>query len=74
MCYTLREMGIWIGSQAKSAHLQIKRGFIHEGVKEIGKRRVLIHPVYFVCFCSSQALFNKMGDYLQNNYDYHHCQ
>ncbi|HEL2218851.1 TPA: ISLre2 family transposase [Streptococcus suis] len=64
--------GVWIGSQDKGKHLELKRGYIHEGVRRFGKRGELINPVYFGCFGTSQDLFKQMSDYLQMHYDLRH--
>ena len=64
--------GVWIGSQDKGKHLELKRGYIHEGVSQTGKRGELINPVYFGCFGSSKDLFTQMSDYLQTHYDLRH--
>ncbi|HEM2543032.1 TPA: ISLre2 family transposase [Streptococcus suis] len=64
--------GVWIGSQDKGKHLELKRGYIHEGVRRSGKRGELINPVYFGCFGTSQDLFKQMSDYLQMHYDLRH--
>lgn len=61
--------GVWIGSQDKNKHLELKRGYIHEGVRRTGKRGELINPVYFGCFGTSKDLFHQMSDYLQTHYD-----
>ncbi|WP_415669254.1 ISLre2 family transposase, partial [Streptococcus hyovaginalis] len=63
---------VWIGSQDKGKHLELKRGYIHEGVRRSGKRGELINPVYFGCFGTSQDLFKQMSDYLQMHYDLRH--
>lgn len=64
--------GVWIGSQDKGKHLELKRGYIHDGVRQTGKRGELINPVYFGCFGTSKDLFHQMSDYLQTHYDLRH--
>ncbi|MGT2787953.1 ISLre2 family transposase, partial [Streptococcus loxodontisalivarius] len=61
--------GIWIGSQEKHKHLEMKRGCIHEGVRQNSKRRELISPVEFSCFGTSKELFHQVSDYIQTHYD-----
>lgn len=61
--------GVFIGSQEKGKHLELKRGYIHEGVRRTGKRGKLINPVYFSCFGTSKDLFKQMSEYLQSHYD-----
>ncbi|MEQ9764913.1 ISLre2 family transposase, partial [Streptococcus sp. ZJ151] len=61
--------GVWIGSQEKRKHLELKRGHIHEGVGRHGGRGELMNPVYFSCFGTSKDLFQQMSDYMASHYD-----
>lgn len=61
--------GVWIGSKEKRKHLEFKRGCLHEGVVQEGKRTRLVSPVYFGTFGSSQDLFQMISDYVLEHYD-----
>ncbi|HEL1178806.1 DDE transposase [Streptococcus equi subsp. zooepidemicus SzAM60] len=61
--------GLWINSQTKGKNIELKRDYLHEGVRRVGKRGELINPVYFGCFGTSKDLFTQMKDYIQMHYD-----
>ncbi|MBD3949895.1 ISLre2 family transposase [Tuanshanicoccus lijuaniae] len=60
--------GVLIKSKAKGKHEEIHRAVVHEGVKKVGGRTVLINARMITSMLSSRQLLKEVSFYIESHY------